>query len=261
MVVRTPVGILHRDDYLWAKNKGSGLSLLSLKILRSISALKSSRSRFSYSFTALKIHISSDTKSLLDHLGGYHIQERGEVFLKVHLDIAVMCSRPKLTHKDSFVHFSDMDVHRDADDLRAWGDGVGSWRRVGPLYWWFARTRQIDPILSCNFWLGLVRDRVTKDVSTSSASLDNSIATRFCENTPSLSSCPITIAAMIKSLEFYRNAPSWTQLGTLCKSIESDALFPIFSTVIWGTMPAELMSQNHYSKLISLIPFAKARPL
>ena len=99
---------------------------MSLKILLSISALKSSKSGFSYSFTALKIHISSDTKSLLDHLGGYHIQERGEVFLKVHVDVAVVCSRPKLTHKDSFVHFSDIDVHGDADDLRAWGDGVGS---------------------------------------------------------------------------------------------------------------------------------------
>ena len=164
-----------------------------------------------------------------------------------------MCSRPKLTHKDSFVHFSDMDVHKDADDLRAWGDGVGSWRRVGPLYWRFARTQQIDPILSCNFWLGVVRDRVTKEFSTSSASLDNSIATRFCENTPSLSSSPITIAAMIKSLEFCRNAPSWSQLATPCKSIESDVLFPIFSTVMWGITLAERISQNHCSKLISFV--------
>lgn len=164
-----------------------------------------------------------------------------------------MCSRPKLTHKDSFVHFSDMDVHKDADDLRAWGDGVGSWRRVGPLYWRFARTQQIDPILSCNFWLGVVRDRVTKEFSTSSASLDNSIATRFCENTPSLSSSPITIAAMIKSLEFCRNAPSWSQLATSCKSIEWDVLFPIFSTVMWGITLAERISQNHCSKLISFV--------
>ena len=34
-------------------------------------------------FVALKIHISPDAKTFLENLGGYHIQTRGEVFLKV----------------------------------------------------------------------------------------------------------------------------------------------------------------------------------
>ena len=33
--------------------------------------------------SALRIHISEATKEVLDDLGGYEVEERGEVFLKV----------------------------------------------------------------------------------------------------------------------------------------------------------------------------------
>lgn len=39
-------------------------------------------SRMESNGEALKIHISPETKNLLERLGGYHIQTRGEVFLK-----------------------------------------------------------------------------------------------------------------------------------------------------------------------------------
>ncbi|KXJ26576.1 Atrial natriuretic peptide receptor 1 [Exaiptasia diaphana] len=39
-------------------------------------------SRMESNGEALKIHISPATKHLLDNLGGYYIEERGEVFLK-----------------------------------------------------------------------------------------------------------------------------------------------------------------------------------
>jgi len=32
---------------------------------------------------ALRIHISETTKAILDDLGGFEVEERGEVFLKV----------------------------------------------------------------------------------------------------------------------------------------------------------------------------------
>lgn len=36
-----------------------------------------------FHFTALRIHISQATKAILDDLGGFEVEERGEVFLKV----------------------------------------------------------------------------------------------------------------------------------------------------------------------------------
>lgn len=34
-------------------------------------------------FAALRIHVSPECKSILDELGGYHLEERGEVSMKV----------------------------------------------------------------------------------------------------------------------------------------------------------------------------------
>ena len=36
-----------------------------------------------FHIAALRIHISEATKGILDDLGGFEVQERGEVFLKV----------------------------------------------------------------------------------------------------------------------------------------------------------------------------------
>lgn len=36
-----------------------------------------------FHFIALRIHISQATKAILDDLGGFEVEERGEVFLKV----------------------------------------------------------------------------------------------------------------------------------------------------------------------------------
>lgn len=34
-------------------------------------------------FPALRIHVSPECKEILDELGGYHLEERGEVSMKV----------------------------------------------------------------------------------------------------------------------------------------------------------------------------------
>ena len=38
----------------------------------------------SYFFTALRIHISESTKKLLNQIGGFRIEERGLITIKVH---------------------------------------------------------------------------------------------------------------------------------------------------------------------------------
>ena len=40
-----------------------------------------------YCITALKIHCSFDCKQLLDQLGGYHVEERGYISMKVQICI------------------------------------------------------------------------------------------------------------------------------------------------------------------------------
>ena len=39
-------------------------------------------------FTALRIHVSPECKAVLDKLGGFHLEERGPVTLKVSLDFS-----------------------------------------------------------------------------------------------------------------------------------------------------------------------------
>ena len=42
--------------------------------------------RFDFFYLALCIHVSPECKEVLDQLGGYHLEERGEVEMKVGKD-------------------------------------------------------------------------------------------------------------------------------------------------------------------------------